>query len=183
MTPPSGTPPPSGGVEALRRIRTFAQLFRYLIDELNWPLDADKLEEDEITYDWDPDAPVDVLKDLRRFQQMRPLVANQPWGVFFLEFAGPRLPITQVRRLLGKLVTKKRTTHNGSPRTWDRDSLLFVVITGADDDFMQLHLLAFGGPGSQSDPVEVAEIVLLADLLHRHLDRVEQRLDTSSTEA
>lgn len=150
MTPPSGTPSPSGGVEALRRIRTFAQLFRYLIDELNWPLDADKLEEDEITYDWDPDAPVDVLKDLRRFQQMRPLVANQPWGVFFLEFAGPRLPITQVRRLLGKLVTKKRTTRNGSPRTWDRDSLLFVVITGADNDSMQLHLLAFGGPGSQS---------------------------------
>ena len=29
------------------------------------------------------------------------------------------------------------------------------------------------------DPVEVAEIVLLADLLHRHLDRVEQRVNAS----
>ena len=143
------TPPPSGGVEALRRIRTFAQLFRYLIDELDWPLDVDKLEEDEITYDWDAGTPIDVLEGPKRFQQMRPLVANQPWGVFFLEFDGPRLPITQVRHLLGKLVTKKRTTHNGSLRTWDRDSLLFVVITGTDDS-MQLHLLAFGGPGSQS---------------------------------
>ena len=152
MTPPSWTPPPSGGVEALRRIRTFAQLFRYLIDELNWPLDADKLEEDEITYDWEPSeigVPVDALKDLRRFQQMRPLAVTQPWGVFFLEFAGPRLPITQVRSLLKALVKKKRTNHNGSPRTWDRDSLLFIIVTGADDS-MQLQLIAFGGPGSQN---------------------------------
>lgn len=32
------------------------------------------------------------------------------------------------------------------------------------------------------DPVEVAEIILLANLLHRHLDRVEQRLNILSTE-
>ena len=32
------------------------------------------------------------------------------------------------------------------------------------------------------DPVEVAEIVLLANLLHRHLDRVEQRLSTQDTQ-
>ena len=29
---------PLGEAEALRRIRTFAQLFQYLIDELGWPL-------------------------------------------------------------------------------------------------------------------------------------------------
>ena len=32
------------------------------------------------------------------------------------------------------------------------------------------------------DPVEIAEIILLTDLLHRHLDRVEQRLNTPSTD-
>ena len=32
------------------------------------------------------------------------------------------------------------------------------------------------------DPVEVAEIVLLANLLHRHLDRIEQRLNALSAD-
>lgn len=33
-----------------------------------------------------------------------------------------------------------------------------------------------------NDPVEVAEIILLVNLLHRHLDRVEQRMTTSPTD-
>jgi len=32
------------------------------------------------------------------------------------------------------------------------------------------------------DPTEIAEIILLADLLHRHLDRVEQRLSAQTTQ-
>ena len=79
---------------------------------------------------------------------MRPLTANQPWGVFFIEFAGSRLPITQVRHLLQALVTKKRAATAGL-RTWQLDDLLFIVITGTDDS-MQLHLLAFRGDDSRS---------------------------------
>lgn len=80
---------------------------------------------------------------------MRPLTAEQPWGVFFLEFAGSRLPITQVRRLLGSLVKKKRETRATRGQAWRLDDLLFIVITGVDDS-MQLHLLAFSGGDPRS---------------------------------
>ena len=81
--------------EAMRGIRTFAQVVQYLLDDQGWPnrlLDR-LVDEDltEVTYDWDPDElgiPADQLKGLNRLQQMRPLTANQPWGVFFLEFGG-----------------------------------------------------------------------------------------------
>ena len=89
-------------------------MFQYLADDQDWPLDMAHLDDDDltaVTYDWDPEElgiPARQLDDLKRLQQMRPLTANQPWGVFFLEFAGHRLRYTPIRRLLRALVTKKR---------------------------------------------------------------------------
>lgn len=105
---------------------------------------------------------------------MVPLTVNQPWGVFFLEFDGLRLPITQVRRLLKALVVKKRTVGSGSLRTWCLDDLLFFVITGADDS-LELHLLAFHGNTSQSaEPRSLAWRP--AQSPSRHLNRLSREL-------
>ena len=65
------------------------------------------------TYDWDPGEMGIPADRLRRVWQMRPLTAAQPWGVFFLEFVGSRLPITQVRHVLRVLVTSKRAAGFG----------------------------------------------------------------------
>ena len=146
----------------MRGIRTFAQVFQYLVDDQGWPIDLPDLEDDdltELTYDWDPDEmgiPAEQLKDLTRLQQMRPLTASQPWGVFFLEFRGPRLRYGPIRRLLRALVTKKRTAGTSSTRTWALSDLLFIVITGTGGD-VELHVLAFKG----SDP-QTAEFRSLA---------------------
>ena len=63
---------------------------------------------------------------------------------------------------------------------------------GKSDGIRDLYAGAFGvyrndaaharNEEMYQDPVEVAEIILLANLLHRHLDRVEQRLNTPYTE-
>ena len=133
----------------LRRIRTFAQVFQYLVDIQGWPFDLADLEDDDlesVTYDWTPaelGIPAERLPRLRRFQQMRPLTVDQPWGVFFLEFDGDRLPRLQVRRLLRALVHRKRSVAFSS-RTWSLCDLLFVVITGTGDS-AELHLVAFQG--------------------------------------
>ncbi|MCY3850801.1 MAG: hypothetical protein OXF75_08380 [Acidimicrobiaceae bacterium] len=142
----------SDHVEFLRNVRTFSDVCEYFVDELGWPLDASSLEDElsDITFDWHPSElgiPEQRLKDLNRFQQMRPLVTGQPWGVFFLEFGGPKLPRTQIRRLLLALVQQKR--QSPTKWTWRLDDLLFVVLTG-DGDSLEVHLLAFRGSTAQS---------------------------------
>ena len=171
---------PADHAETMRGIRTFAQVFQYLVDVQGWPLELPDLEDDDltaVTYDWDPaelGIPADRLKDFKRLQQMRPLTVNQPWGVFFLEFSGPRLRYTPIRRLLRGLVTKKRAACAASRPTWALADLLFVVITGTGDD-VEIHLLAFHG----SDP-QTAEFRSLAwrpaHAPPRHLQRLNQEL-------
>lgn len=164
------------GAGALRRIRTFAQVFQYLVDVLDWPLETNDFQDEDLTaftYDWDPGEMGIPADRLRRVWQMRPLTAAQPWGVFFLEFAGSRLPITQVRHVLRVLVTSKRAAASGLP-TWRLDDLLFVVLTG-DADSVELNLLAFRG----SDP-RSAEFLPLAwrpeQSPSRHLVRLDEEL-------
>ena len=146
---------PADRTDIMRGIRTFAQVFQYLVDDQGWPIDLPDLEDDDltaVTYDWDPNElgiAAEQLKDLSRLQQMRPLTANQPWGVFFLEFRGPRLRYGPIRRLLRALVTKKRSARTTATRTWALSDLLFIVITGTGDD-MELHVLAFKGSDSQT---------------------------------
>ena len=127
----------------LRDITSFDDVIEYLTDELDWPIDADDLE--EATFEWDPDElgiPADRVPHLTSLRQLRPLETDQPWGIFFLEFDGPRLPLTALRRLLDKLVTKKRATGSGTRRTWDLNDLLFIITTSTGDT-VELHFIAF----------------------------------------
>ena len=145
---------PSHHDEALRGIRTFADVRDYFVDELEWPLDLSQLDDEsleDITFDWDPNElgiPRERLKNLQRLRQMRPLTAGQPWGVFFVEFDGARLPRMQIRRLLQGLVRRKRAPSLGH-HTWRLGDLLFIVLTGTGDS-VELHLLAFSGDVAQS---------------------------------
>ncbi len=183
-----------GNVEKLRRIRTFNQVFKYLVDERGWPLDADTLDLDDLdalTYDWNPQElgiPVDALGSLERLRQMRPVTANQPWGVFFLEFSGSRLPITQVRKILRALVKKKRSTAGAGRPSWDLNDLLFIVSTGASET-VELHLIAFGGdnpataqfrPLSWSEDTSEGHLRRLAAELLPYLDWPEDPTDLQS---
>lgn len=127
----------------LRDIRSFEDVIEYLTDELDWPIGAGDLE--EATFDWDPDElgiPAERVPHLASLRQLRPLETDQPWGIFFLEFDGPRLPLTALRRLLDKLVTKKRTSGSGTLRTWKLDDLLFIITTSTGDT-VELHFVAF----------------------------------------
>lgn len=142
------------GADVLRGIRTFMEVFRYLVDVRGWPLVADDIEDDldAVTYDWGADdlgIPAGALRDLLELRQMRPLTAGQPWGVFFLKFRGERLPKVQVRRLLRALVAKKRTSAAVSRPAWRLADLLFIVFTGSGDS-IEVHFVAFRGDDPQT---------------------------------
>lgn len=140
----------------LRNISSFEDVVKFLADELDWPIDADDLE--EATFEWDPTEfgiMPERVPHLASLRQLRPLEAEQPWGIFFLEFDGPRLPLTALRRLLDKLVTKKRASGSGTLRTWKLDDLLFIITTSTGDT-VELHFIAFfEQPGK---PAEIRSI-------------------------
>ena len=123
--------------DRLRGIKTFLQLTAYLREELDWPLNEYVF--DELTFEYQPSEL--GLKDLDAAQatihQLRPLVAGQPWGIFFIEFDKKRLPVVVLRRILSHLVVKKRASSNRAERAaWHVGDLLFISAFGnvATDD-------------------------------------------------
>ncbi|MYH75092.1 MAG: N-6 DNA methylase [Acidimicrobiales bacterium] len=150
-------PRPALSGSMLRRIRTQADLFKYLEAELDWPIDVDDFDEDErLTWEWLPSdigiAPED-LASLRRLRQLRPLSAAQPWGIFFVEFDRERLPVTQFRKLAQAFARRPGRSAPGDDRPrWDAENLLFVVTTGGDQT-VQLHLLALWNRDGRADEI------------------------------
>jgi predicted helicase len=121
--------------ERLRSIKTFPSLVKYLRDELDWPIDSEDFE--ELTFDYAPeelglDAQTAVkIKDVK---QLRPLVSNQPWGIFFVNFEPKRLPVVVLRRVLRSLVLKKRQSSNKAQQAaWQLHDLLFISSYGEAD--------------------------------------------------
>lgn len=120
----------------LQSIRTFPSLVKYLHEELGWPIDTDDFEED-LTYDWSAEElgldPKSAAK-IKKVKQLRPLVTNQPWGIFFIEFEPKRLPVVALRRILGQLVIHKQASVSRAQRpAWHVDDLLFVSNYGEGD--------------------------------------------------
>lgn len=141
----------SSNDRALRRLQetqTAEQLIRYFIDELAWPMEDDALLDDPnmegLMFDWDL-AELGIQPEERpvieRVRQVRPFTSTQPWGIFIVELAGRRLLITQIRKLLNQLVTKKRSARDPNRRTWALDDLIFLVTTGENPS--EMHLLVF----------------------------------------
>ena len=129
-------------VSDLRDVQTLDDVIALLTHELDWPLGDASIE--EATFEFTPmdlGLPKQQVPQIRRLRQLRPLTTGQPWGVFFLELEGPRLPITPLRRLLRTLIRRKRATVSDR-QLYDRADLLFFTTT-TDGAGVEVHLLAF----------------------------------------
>ena len=121
--------------DALRNIRTFPQLIKFLRDELDWPIESDDFE--ELTFDYTPEElGIDTASaaKIQEIKRLRPLSASQPWGIFFVKFEPKRLPVVALRRILSRVVLKKRASANSAERAaWQADDLLFISNYGEGD--------------------------------------------------
>ena len=122
--------------EKLRQVRSFPSLVKYLRDELDWPIDTEDF--DDLTFDYEPaELGIDAktAAKIDGIKQLRPLVTNQPWGIFFVKFEPKRLPVVALRRILGQLVFRKRAAANKAERpAWDIHDLLFISAFGEGDE-------------------------------------------------
>jgi predicted helicase len=122
--------------DALRNIRTFPQLVKFLRDKLNWPIESEHFE--ELTFDYTAEElGIDAANaaKIQEIKRLRPLSAKQPWGIFFVKFEPKRLPVVALRRILGQVALKKRASANSAERAaWAADDLLFVSNYGEGDE-------------------------------------------------
>ena len=177
--------------ERLRAIKTFPSLVKYLREELDWPIDADRFE--DMTFDYSTrELGIDtkVAANIQEIKRLRPLSANQPWGIFFIKFEPKRLPVVALRRILSQVALKKRASANSAERAaWKTDDLLFVSNYGEGNE-RQISFAHF------SENIEKKDLPTLKVLgwdnldTALHLDHVADELqsklawpdDTSDTE-
>lgn len=136
----------------LAHIRRFDQLIAYLRDELGWPIDSDDFE--DLTFEYTPEElgiDANNAAKIQEIKRLRPLVANQPWGIFFVKFEPKRLPVVALRRILGRVALKRRAPENSSERkSWAVDDLLFVSNYGEGDERC-IAFAHFSKPGDGRD--------------------------------
>ena len=173
---------PTDHRERLARIRRFDQLVAYLRDELGWPIDSDDFE--ELTFEYTPEELGIDTKNAAKIQEikrLRPLVPGQPWGIFFVKFEPKRLPVVALRRILGQVALKKRTSANKSERqAWAADDLLFVSNYGEGDE----RRIAFAHFSQLRDSHDLPTLKVLGwDNLDTplHLDAVARELSDHLT--
>ncbi len=131
-------------LERLRSIKSFPQLVTYLRDVLDWEFDTEDVE--DLTYDYSASefglGPKSAAK-IRSIKQLVPLVDRQPWGIFYLDFAGQGVSISALRAILRGLVAKKRASANQSEmQKWRVEDLLFICTS---DDFKNFNFAYFRG--------------------------------------
>ena len=134
--------------ERLKTIDSFPSLVKFLRDDLEWPIQDEPLE--ELVFDYTPEElgidPKNAAK-INYIKRFRPLVPNQPWGIFFVMFEPKKLPVVALRRILNQLVVKKRELSDREG--WKTDDLLFISNYG-ETDHRQITFanFSYSNPGS-----------------------------------
>jgi len=121
--------------------RNRGTLIAFMREELDWPAPPD-LPTDEMFYDYSADELRLDQQTAERVQvrQLARFSPGQPWGVFLLETATPRLYATQLRRLLRGLAPAARSRRPNLP-AWPAQNLLFI----ATHDYHQFTFAHFKG--------------------------------------
>lgn len=119
----------------LKKVLDFKSLIKYLRVHLKWPVDEQ--DADDLTFEYDPqELGIDekTAVKIREIKQLRPLVDEQPWGIFWIDFEPKKLPVVIMRRILGALVTKKRGGADVHQATWNLNDLIFISAIGEGED-------------------------------------------------
>ncbi len=164
----------------LARIKRFDQLVAYLRDEMDWPIEGADFE--DLTFDYTPEElGIDAANaaKIQAIKRLRPLSANQPWGIFFVKFEPKRLPVVALRRILSRVVLKKRAAANSAERAaWQMADLLFISNYG-DKDERRITFAHFVQDDDMGDLPTLKVLGWDGDDTKLHLDHVATQLRTN----
>ncbi len=115
----------------LREVKDIESLMAYFSEKLGWALDPDDYYDiDDITYDFeavDLGLKEEAFAKITSLKQLRPLVDNQRWGIFFVNFESNRFEVSALRKILSGLIPSRR---NADHAVWDKKDLLFLCTWG-----------------------------------------------------
>lgn len=118
-------------MQELKSVNDIETLMTYFSENLGWAIDRDDYDDiDDITYDFDASdlgLKEEAFAKITSLKQLRPLVDNQRWGIFFVNFESDRFEVTALRKILSGLVPAQR---NAEHAVWDKRDLLFLCIWG-----------------------------------------------------
>ncbi len=130
-------PSPQEIEQALKKVRDQRSFLRELLrGALEWPV-PDQIESlGDISYDWSESElraeGLDKHLTAGTISQLQPLRADQPWGIFLLEFKNQDAFISgrgmtgPLRKVLRGLLPKKRAIKNANLKSFHRENLLFI---------------------------------------------------------
>jgi hypothetical protein len=164
-------------IQKIRSVTNFSQLKKFLTTDLGWPLGDFEIE--ELTFDYDPfELGLDSrhAAKIKSIKRLRSLSVDQPWGIFFVEFEKKHLPTAVLRRILGSVAVRKRSSKQAADQVaWAADDLMFISNFGSDGD-RRISFAHFSTPdGTELLPVlrvvtwDQSDAVLHLDMVYREL--------------
>lgn len=115
----------------LQKVNDIESLMAYFSEKLGWAIDPDDYYDiDDITYDFeasDLGLKEETFAKITSLKQLRPLVDNQRWGIFFVNFESNRFEVSALRKILSGLIPSRR---NSDHAVWDKKDLLISLHLG-----------------------------------------------------
>ncbi len=115
----------------IRKVNDIESLMTYFSENLGWDIDPDAYYDiDDITYDFeaaDLGLKDEAFAKITSLKQLRPLVDDQCWGIFFVEFESKKFEKSALRKILSGLVPSRR---NSEHAVWNKQDLLFICTWG-----------------------------------------------------
>jgi hypothetical protein len=121
--------------EKILSIKDFPSLVKFLVEELQWPIDLEEFEDfDTLAYNFAPEEiglNEKFFSKIKEIKQLRP-IDDLPFAIFWIDFEEKNLPIVALRKILAKFVTKKRD--NQDRLAWESNELIFITGHGLNEN-------------------------------------------------
>lgn len=129
--------------KSIKEVHNLETLLRYCTEKLDWNIDLECFDNPEdLVFDFDAEdlgIKEEEFASVNSFQELRPLVENQPWGIFCVDFESKKLDVGAMRKILNALIPRQK---NLDHKTWECDNLLFLCFWG-ETSFRTIGFVSF----------------------------------------
>jgi len=119
---------------SIKNVVDASSMLQYCADNLGWQIDISAFDDiEDVTYDFtahDLGLQDSAFAQIKEFRQLRPLVDDQPFGVFLITFENKALSVTALRRILQRLTPSK---YGREYKTWKCERIIFFCFWGTSD--------------------------------------------------